>query len=198
MAADPRYDGRVLLVAVVLTAVCIAVTAGALSGHGPGAGATLPPTPAAPTPPITLTPAATSPSDSPLTHDVGRQRQWRDVVRGLSARRVTAFTTGDVAMLRSVYAPHSRAGRRDLALLRSMLGRGQQVAHLQVRVGDVAVRSRQGTRRVRLLVSDVVSAYVLRGRDGDLVDRHPRVRGTWAMTLVETSAGWRVGSVARA
>jgi hypothetical protein len=75
------------------------------------------------------------------------------VLRAWDHRRARAWARGDVAGLRALYAPGSRAGRRDAAMLRAWQQRGLAVRGMRMQVLDLRVVS-AGARRLELAVTD--------------------------------------------
>lgn len=118
----------------------------------------------------------------------------RRVLAAWDRRRAAAYESGDVAALRALYAPGSRAGRADVRLLRRYRSRGLVVRHLRTQVLEFAVlRSAPG--RLVLRVVDRISgarAVAESGRSHPLPrDRADRRR----VVLVHRGAGWQVRTV---
>lgn len=90
--------------------------------------------------------------------------------------RSRAWSDGDVGALRRLYVPGSVAGERDVAMLRSWLGRGLRVEGMAMQVLEVRLRSRTD-RRFVLVVTDRLA-------DPTAVDRHGR---RWALPRDEVS-----------
>ena len=71
-------------------------------------------------------------------------------------RRARAWCDGDVAGLRVLYVPGSRAGERDVSMLRAWLRRGLRVRALSTQLLEVHVRGRTPDR-LAVVVTDRVS-----------------------------------------
>lgn len=64
-----------------------------------------------------------------------------EILHAWDVRRCAAWSAGDVAALRRLYAPGSGAGRADVAMLRAWRERGLRVEGMQVQLLLVRVRS---------------------------------------------------------
>mgnify|MGYP001556686399 CR=1 FL=1 len=86
--------------------------------------------------------------------------------------------------------------RRDRASLADLAARGLHVERLRFRPQSLRVAS-TSTQRVVLTVVDVLMPYELHTARGSLVANRPgRGATTWRVTLVHSSAGWRLYDVA--
>ena len=116
------------------------------------------------------------------------------VLHAWDDRRSAAYGQGDVAALRDLYVPRSRAGRRDAEILRQYAERDLVVRHLRVQVLRFDAR-RDGPRLVEVAVREKVSGTV-RGRGTrwalpyDRADSH-------VLVLVRRHGSWRLLSATR-
>ena len=85
--------------------------------------------------------------------DAARQVGAPGILALWDTERAVAWAAGDPSALRRLYAPGSRTGGRDAALLRSYLARGLRVTDMRTQLLSVAVR-RSGPRRLVLEVTD--------------------------------------------
>ena len=108
-----------------------------------------------------------APADAVVPVDVTLREVVRSVValRDWDRERAAAWRAGDVAALRSLYLPGSRAGERDAAMLRTWVGRGLRVRGMVMQVLAVELRVRTA-RRMVLVVTDRLAGPVAVGRDG--------------------------------
>ena len=121
----------------------------------------------------------------------------RAVLASWDARRSRAWTTGDVAALRRLYVPGSRAGRGDVRMLRAYAARGLRVRGLGTQVLALRV-VRESPRLLELVVTDRVTGgeAVGRGRPLALPADRPstrrlllrRVGGRWLVDEVSDQA----------
>lgn len=120
------------------------------------------------------------------------------VLAAWDARRALAWARADAGALRRLYAPGSRAGKSDVALLRRYSRRGLRVTGLQTQVLDLeVVAARPG--RLRLVVTDrlVGGEAVGDGRSVALPRDRPSTRrivlvkevGTWVVDHVQDVPG---------
>ena len=125
-----------------------------------------------------------------------------DVLRAWDGRRAEAFAAGDLAALRRLYVPGSRAGTADRALLRGYLDRGLRVEGMRVQVLALDVLAqRPGTLRLR--VTDRLVGAVAVGESGRVVlprdEASTRVVVLRRVAATARPAGspgpWRVASV---
>jgi hypothetical protein len=120
---------------------------------------------------------------------------WRKVVHDLDARRDRAFLAGDLAALRQVYVPGSKALTIDETALRTLLSRRLRAHGLRLVLVSVTVVE---TRAVRtsLHVVDRLPAYELVDATGRPAVRRP-ARGlrSWRLDLDRVGSGWRIASV---
>ncbi|WP_141013107.1 hypothetical protein [Nocardioides sambongensis] len=87
------------------------------------------------------------------------------VLRNWDAARSRAWARGSTAALRALYAPGSRAGARDLAMLRAWRRRGLTVQGMEMQVLSVELWQRT-ERRIVLVVTDRLVGAVAVGRGG--------------------------------
>lgn len=115
------------------------------------------------------------------------------VLQEWDRRRAEAWAVGDTAGLRALYVRGSRAGERDVAMLRRWLDRGLRVDRLEVQVlrGRVVDRA---PRRITVAVSErLVHATATAGARrwvlpvGTVTERR--------VTLWRTAGRWRVAGV---
>ena len=108
-------------------------------------------------------------------------------------RRGAAWAAGDPDGLADLYAPGSRAGRQDVAMLRRWRDRGLRVTGLRMQVLDVHADEADGPRR-ELVVTDRLAG-------GEAVGRRTRrllPRDGWStrrIVLERSDGTWRVVSV---
>jgi hypothetical protein len=122
-----------------------------------------------------------------------RQR-WRDLLGELDHRRDQAWRRGRPARLELVFATGTSALRSDRAALRGYLRRGYDVGATQVSYQLVRA-VQQGPVRVRLSTIDALRPVVVTDPSGHR-QRLPRDRPTHHLiTLVHTSAGWRIAAI---
>ena len=166
---------RVLLVAVLLTAVVVA--AGAWAGFDPGRSGRL----------------VAVGETSTVSVPPGPEVQAAVVLRAWDAARAEAWAAGDVRRLGTLYTPRSAAGQRDQAMLREWLRRGLVIRDLRFQV--LALREVRRTARTWVLrVTDRVSAGSAVGRGA----ARPLPRdsaSTTTVTLRWAGGRWLVESV---
>ena len=191
-AADgPRrgLSGRVRRVLVLLVLAAAGVATGRLvvvllDDAAPTAARTRPPASAS-------VAAAAQPQ---VTADRGRSvRRASAVLHAWDARRSSAYARGDPAALRRLYVPGSRAGARDLRVLRAYVARGLVVRGVRTQLLSLEVLdARDGALRVG------VTDRRVGGRAVGRSVRAPLPRDAPSSTVVELlrhSGGWRVGAV---
>jgi hypothetical protein len=105
-------------------------------------------------------------------------------------RRAAAWAAGDVAELRSLYAPGSPAGRADAAMLRSWRDRGLRIEGMGMQLLDLDVR-RASAERLDLVVTDRLTGAVAVGHGVRLPLPQDRV-STRRVVLVLRGGTWRV------
>ena len=135
--------------------------------------------------------AGTSAVSSPRVPD--DRARWIGVLRHLDVRRERAWRSGRPGLLLGVFAPGSRPLAADARALHAYRERGLAVDGARMRFWDPRVVA-VAADSVRLRVSDRLGpARVLRsGRATPL----PRDRPSrHEVTLVDTSAGWRIAAV---
>lgn len=126
----------------------------------------------------------------------------REVLRAWDAARADAWLRGDVDALAALYAPRSRAGAHDVAMLRRWNARGRRVTRLTTQVLRLRV-VHEGPRRLVLVVTDraarAESGRTLLPVDLPTTRRIELVRGGAAGWLVGgvSEVRWRAGSRGR-
>jgi hypothetical protein len=117
---------------------------------------------------------------------------WAGVLGGLDEARAAAFSAGDPALLDRVYARGTSGREVDAATIRAYARRGGHVAGADLTLLSWRLRD-SSSRRARLVVIDQLAAARVVWADGssrslprDLPTKH-------VITLVRTSAGWRIG-----
>ena len=112
------------------------------------------------------------------------------VLRAWDAARGKAWAHGDVAALRRLYAPASRAGAADVAMLRRWRERGLVVRRMREQVFGLDVL-RDEPRRLVVRVTDRLVDAVAVGASGAraLPQDAP---STTRVVLVRTGGRWRV------
>lgn len=125
--------------------------------------------------------------------------EWSQVLAELDSTRSTAFATGDVDMLASIYAPGSPAGQRDEAALQALTSDGstmQGVVLTTVEVAELEVEE----ERVVLGVSDTMAPHVLVGPTGEEERRAGRPERTWRVTMqpdtTDADGAWLIWDIA--
>jgi hypothetical protein len=115
------------------------------------------------------------------------------VLRGWDERRAAAYSRGDVAALRELYAEGSRAGKRDVRLLRAYVGRGLVVEGLHQQLLAVQLLD-EAPHRLRVRVRDRLAEATVVSPAGRV--RLPRDRpSTRDVVLVRQDTDWLVWSV---
>lgn len=117
---------------------------------------------------------------------------WAGVLGDLDEARAAAFSAGDPTLLDGVYASDSSGRDMDAATIRAYARRGGHVHGAELTLLSCQVDD-SSPRRVRLVVVDRLAAAEVVWADGssralprDLPTKH-------VITLVRTSAGWRIG-----
>ncbi len=131
-------------------------------------------------------PAVPRPATMTVTEAVSSLSVLRDWDRARSA----AWARGDVAALRRIYLMGSRAGARDVAMLRRWVDRGLRVRRLTMQVLSVELRVRTD-RRIVLDVTDRLAdavAMPIGGGDRRELPRDGLTTRRLAFRL--TGAGW--------
>ena len=115
------------------------------------------------------------------------------VLRQWDRRRSAAYAAGDPARLRRLYAPASRAGARDVAILLEYAERGLTVRGLQMQVLEVTpLRSSKGLLRLRVVDRLAGGAAVTGTSSVPLPTSEPTRR---VITFVPDHERWVVRSV---
>jgi hypothetical protein len=168
----------------LVMAVALGITWGR---HGGPRAAALPPPPAS-------TRNASRPS-LPAASTEASAASWRRVVTRLEQQRMRAYATGDPGLLASLYDPASRAGARDVAMLRRLTRLGLRTRGFQPSVTAVVLQAASASRSV-LRVEDALSAYDVVDPHGDVVVHGPaRPARTFVLVLVEQSGSWRIATL---
>jgi hypothetical protein len=117
-------------------------------------------------------------------------------LRSWDKRRAAAYARGDVAALRRLYVPGSRAAVADARVLASYLARGLVVRGLRMQLLEVRHVEATGSR-LRLTVEDrVVGAAAGPPTGGRSVDLPADLPSTRVVSLVrDDGSRWRVRSV---
>lgn len=116
-----------------------------------------------------------------------------DRLRGWDQRRAEAWASGDVAALRSLYTARSETGRVDRRMLRAWVGRGLRVEGMRMQLVAVRVRESSPERAV-LLVTDRLVGGVAVGRGVRVALPRDRV-SLRTVTLNRVAGEWLVDSV---
>ena len=119
------------------------------------------------------------------------------VLRAWDARRARAYAHGDVAALRRLYLPRSRAAAADVRLLEAYTARGFVVRGLRVQLLEVRARA-LGRDTLRLRVTGRVAGAravpVRPAGPGRLLPRD--APSTHLLTVHRHRGSWRIGRVA--
>lgn len=120
------------------------------------------------------------------------------VLRGWDRRRAAAYSAGDARQLRRLYAPGSRAGARDVAVLQQYVARGLVVKGMTVQVLRVRLLSAT-PRLLRIRVTDRMAGgtVVARGSDSPRVQLPTGPAVVRVVTLVDRGPRWVVRGVRR-
>jgi hypothetical protein len=133
-----------------------------------------------------------SPSKPPETKSEAR------ILERWDRRRAAAYSHGDVAALRRLYAPGSQAGAGDVRILRSYTARGLVVTGMRMRLLSVEA-VHDSRHRLVLRVRDRLSTATATSRVDRSVHRQLPTdhRSTHVVTLVHdaTDQPWQVSSV---
>lgn len=115
------------------------------------------------------------------------------VLAAWDRRRAEAWAGGDLQALAGLYAPGSRAGREDVAMLRRWTARGLRVSGLRMQVREVTAHDLAG-ERWELEVTDRLAGGLAVGRG--IRAALPRDGWSTRRIVLERVAGqWRVASV---
>ncbi len=174
----------VAVTAAVLLAVAALVVTGVVRASPDGA----PATPTAPVPAAAATSGVAKVTVPEAVHAVAVLREW-------DAARAAAWAAADPRALRSLYAVGSRAGDRDVAMLRRWMRRGVRVEEMGMQVFSLRLRAR-GDRRMVLVVTDrLAGAVAVRDSTGERWDL-PRDRpSTRRLVLLRRSGTWLLDEV---
>lgn len=145
-------SGVVVAVVVTMVVTVLAVAAGVLTRGGGEASAA-----------AGASAAASADAGLPAVAGAGAEVRALAVLHRWDRARARAWARGDPAALARLYAPRSRAGQRDVAMLRAWLRRGLRVAGLRMQVLDAALVVRD-RRRLVLVVTDRVAGGLAVGR----------------------------------
>jgi hypothetical protein len=129
-------------------------------------------------------------ADGPPVVDAPEEAEALAVLRAWDGRRARAWADGDVAALASLYAPGSRTGRDDRAMLAAYAGRGLRVSGLRMQVLAAGVRS-WSPERFTIEVTDRVASAVAVRRSARVALPVDRPSG-WLVSFVRVAGKWRV------
>jgi eukaryotic-like serine/threonine-protein kinase len=203
-----RAAAAIGVAALVLGAVALGL---ALTRSGPGGGAvpaatdaavaTAPPASSVP-PTDAADPAPTPTTDPPTVPPPAAPVDWTAVLTELYARRASAFTTGDPALLEEVYAAGSPLLAADRAYLEALGAAGELLRGFAPSVSGVTVTAGpadDGTVQLRVVDSRPDCAVVSASApDGPPLRTEPgRGEVAVAMVLVPGPDGWRIGTAGR-
>ncbi|MGZ4581974.1 MAG: hypothetical protein ACXVXG_15175 [Nocardioidaceae bacterium] len=147
--------------------------------------------------PAAVPPAAASPAPAPAPAPAGPvEAPAIRVLRGWDRARAQAYAAGDLAALRRLYLPGSRAGAADLAVLRRYVARGIRVTGMRMQLLAVDVRVHT-PRLLQLRVTDRLTHAEAVGVGGGWHAALPRDAATvHELTLTRGPVSrWRVSSV---
>ncbi len=167
---------RSILLAVLLAGVCAVLT---------GALWQLRSEPAKPVLPL-LPPSPSMDAPSEVSQSLEILRSW-------DLNRADAWARGDVAALRALYAPGSRTGAADSAMLRSYVERGLVVEGMNTQVLAADVRSFGPDRIVVVLTDRLAAATAIGVGVRTVLPRDRPSRHT--LELVRVSGSWLVEEV---
>lgn len=132
-------------------------------------------------------------SDPPAAAEVRPEIAAAAVLAAWDADRAGAWAAGDVGRLRSLYAPGSVAGERDVAMLRRWLQRGFVVDGLRTQVLSLHEVRRSADRWVLAVTDRIVGGFAAGGGGSTaLPDDTPSTR---TVTLRLIGDRWVVASV---
>ncbi|GAB3787729.1 hypothetical protein [Nocardioides ungokensis] len=144
---------------------------------------------------VVLVGLAAGPEAAPRPAAASDERDPLAALHAWDRRRARAWARGDLAALRRLYVPGSRAGRRDLAMLAAWDRRGLRVHGMRMQVLAADVRARS-SRRLVVVVTDRLADAVAVGpgtrvplpRDAastrTVVLRRPDGMGRWRVSAV--------------
>jgi hypothetical protein len=115
------------------------------------------------------------------------------VLAGWDADRARAWAAGDVRRLRSLYAPGSVAGDRDVAMLRRWLDRRLVVTGLRTQVLELSELRRSSDRWVLQVTDRVVGGVVVGERASTALPHDTPSTRTVTLRLIDDR--WVVASV---
>ncbi|GEB13445.1 hypothetical protein [Pimelobacter simplex] len=143
-AGHSGLSGVVVAVVVTMVVTALAVAAGVVARGGGGG-------------------EASAAGGAPAVAGAGAEVRALAVLHRWDRARARAWARGDPAALARLYAPRSRAGQRDVAMLRAWLRRGLRVEGLRMQVLDAALVVRD-RRRLVLVVTDRLAGGLAVGR----------------------------------
>jgi hypothetical protein len=114
------------------------------------------------------------------------------VLREWDRRRAAAWAAGDPIALRSLYAPRSAAGERDVTRLSRWLDRDLRIRRLETQLLKVRVLEERRDV-VRLAVTDRIA----RAETSSGLRLPADDASSWRITLRRVRGEWRVASVTR-
>jgi hypothetical protein len=179
---------RPLPLLAVAVCLCLAV-AGGVTLLGGGGQLTRPATSPATGVPAVLDPSpVTAPARSRrAVHAVGVLEEW-------DRSRAAAYSSGDVAALRRLYARGATVGRNDVRVLRDYVERGLVVRDLALQRSEVDVLA-SSDRRLRVALLERLAAATVVAADGEASLPADRLERR-VVTLVRRGQRWQVAAVA--
>ncbi|WP_418063279.1 hypothetical protein [Pimelobacter simplex] len=183
-------SGVVVAVVVTMVVTVLAVASGVVARGGGEASAAAGASAAA---------SAGADAGLPAVAGAGAEVRALAVLHRWDRARARAWARGDPAALARLYAPRSRAGQRDVAMLRAWLRRGLRVERLRMQVLDAALVVRD-RRRLVLVVTDRVAGGLAVGR----ADPSPRagrralprdLPSTRRLVFLRVAGRWLLSSV---
>jgi len=128
---------------------------------------------------------------SPVAHHATEEGPVA-LLREWDRRRAAAWSSGDVAGLRSLYVRRSTAGAHDAARLSRWLEVGLRVRHLETQLLRVRVIEER-PRVVQLAVTDRIA----RAETTDGLRLPGDATSTWRVTMRRIGGEWKVAEVSR-
>lgn len=181
-----RRPRRVALTTVIVLSVVLS----ALTGAG---WARLGPRPAAALPPSAAPSAtASSAAEAALIPQVPTDGDfYKPIVADLLARRAEAFATGNVKLLRSVYAPTSSVLSMDYAALQALRSQELRAQGFKQRIDSITVK-KASTGLVDMWVVATIPAYTIVNGSNEVVARRGGRTQNFEMTIGMYRGTWLV------